>query len=103
VNYFLSFKHAVQQGESTVDLPKGAIWKIAPAGENNDAWRAWKSVYTVNADHFQWVPLNVVFPTVEAAQAAIREFITTIQPVFLNEAGVIVTEPYMRSEVITAI
>jgi hypothetical protein len=101
VNYFLSFKHAVDQQEFTADMPKGAIWKVAPAGENNDSWRAWKSVYTINSDKLQWVPLNVVFPTVDAAQAVIKEFISTIQPVFLNEAGDVVIEPYQRSQVVT--
>lgn len=94
--YFLSHKHERKQEEGTIDLPKGAMWKIAPCSDGNDAWWAWKSCYRVNDDYLYWVPLNVTFKTPEEAQQAVKEFISTVQPVYLDSAGEIAAEPYMK-------
>lgn len=97
MNYFLSHKHGRKQEEGTADLPKGAIWKITPCGDGNDAWWAWKSCYRVSDDYLYWVPLNATFKTSEEARQAVKEFIGTVQPVYLDETGEITIEPYMRA------
>jgi hypothetical protein len=71
-------------------LPPNADWIIHQRGPDNCHWGAYKHVYMANTDDMQWVPLEGSFATVEEAQIAVKEFINSCQPVFLDQKGEVI-------------
>lgn len=68
-------------------LPLKADWIIAQRGPTNCHWGAYKHVYDVQKDEMRWAPLQGSFETVQLAQEAVKAFIGSCQPVYLDEAG----------------
>lgn len=72
------------------DLPPKGSWIIAPRGDTNEQWGAWKTSYMVNEDKELFIPLNYTFKTPQEAHEAVREFLSSVQPVYLDENGEVI-------------
>lgn len=83
----LLWKRALECKHFTIDLPLDAEWIVQPAGDCADKWQAYKRHYEINVDDLRWVPLNGIYDTVLDAQDAVKLFLSTKQPVFLDKNG----------------
>ena len=90
----LDRKGARKCEHSTLNVARGAEWLLEPTDPTGERWIPYRLCYTKNNDAEEWIPLSGWYLTIHEAQAAVKAFLATVQPVFLDSKGDVTNEYY---------
>jgi len=90
MSFFLNWRAAVESRDTTAGLPSPHVdWKIEQLADH-EKFCVFKHCYDMVHDRMSWVPMNQYFESLEEATGAVREYVSSRRPVYLDGKGEVV-------------